>query len=348
MAAALAAVAPAAGPVRRPPAPRPLHVLLRSAAAGSARASGRRAGFAVQAAARSTGEDTEAPPAPVAAASGGAAAGPRRFLCPLLKLLSGGDAAAPRNRTLEVLTSGLASMARLPWGSQVKAAPGSKQPAKLLQVYEFEACPFCRRTREALTELDLSAEVYPCPKDSLRHREIVRSQGGKEQFPYLVDPNTGISMYESGDIVRSLFKEYGAGAQPTPGLLQSTLLTGWIPTVVRAGRGMSRHAKAAAQVPAQLLELYSYENNQFARLVREALCELELPYILHNVGKGSSRRSKLRQLDNSTQALLTILWNVCCWGPLLEKWEEDVTHVISNDLVIQFHQPFKGSLLVLF
>eukprot|EP00850_Spirogloea_muscicola_P017788 SM000156S02144 [mRNA] locus=s156:115670:119128:- [translate_table: standard] len=271
------------------------------AAAGSARPNCWRAGFAVQAAARSTGEDTEAPLAPVAAAGGGAAAGPLRFLCPLLKLLSGGDAAAPRNRALEVLTSGLASMARLPWGSHVKAAPESKQPAKLLQLYEFEACPFCRRTREALTELDLSAEVYPCPKDSVRHREFVRSQGGKEQFPYLVDPNTGISMYESGDIVRYLFKEYGAGAQPTPGLLQSTLLTGWIPTVVRAGRGMSRHMKAAAQAPARFLELYSYENNQFARLVREALCELELPYILHNVGKGSSRRSKLRQLDNSTQ-----------------------------------------------
>lgn len=28
---------------------------------------------------------------------------------------------------------------------------------------------------------------------------------------------------------------------------------------------------------------------QYARIVREALCELELPYILQNVGEGSSR-----------------------------------------------------------
>lgn len=28
-------------------------------------------------------------------------------------------------------------------------------------LFETEACPFCRRVREALTELDLSAEVPP-------------------------------------------------------------------------------------------------------------------------------------------------------------------------------------------
>jgi glutaredoxin len=49
-----------------------------------------------------------------------------------------------------------------------------------LQVYEFEACPFCRRVRESLTELDLEAEIYPCPKDSVRHRAAVRAKGGKE------------------------------------------------------------------------------------------------------------------------------------------------------------------------
>jgi glutaredoxin len=73
----------------------------------------------------------------------------------------------------------------------------SGQPPQLFQLYEFEACPFCRRVREALTELDLSAEVYPCPKGSIRHREFVRSVGGREQFPYFLDPNTGVSMYES-------------------------------------------------------------------------------------------------------------------------------------------------------
>lgn len=71
-----------------------------------------------------------------------------------------------------------------------------------------------------MTELDLSTEVYPCPKGSVRHREIVRKIGGKEQFPFLVDPNTGVSIYESGDIVKYLFQQYGKGRSPSMGLLE--------------------------------------------------------------------------------------------------------------------------------
>ena len=41
------------------------------------------------------------------------------------------------------------------------------------------------------------------------------------------------------------------------------------------------------------LTLYNYEGNQFARLAREALCELELPYTLFNCGKGSPKRATL-------------------------------------------------------
>ena len=41
-------------------------------------------------------------------------------------------------------------------------------------------------------------------------------RGGKAQFPYLVDPNTGREMYESDDIVRYLFDTYGDGSLPFP------------------------------------------------------------------------------------------------------------------------------------
>ena len=33
--------------------------------------------------------------------------------------------------------------------------------------------------------------IYPCPKGGTRFRPEIRRRGGKEQFPYLVDPNTG-------------------------------------------------------------------------------------------------------------------------------------------------------------
>ncbi|KAH7281063.1 hypothetical protein KP509_36G028300 [Ceratopteris richardii] len=213
------------------------------------------------------------------------------FLCPLLKLIGGTDPSAPRNELLERTTSGISTLARLPWGSKVspEIAELSKTRTTFrpLQLYEFEACPFCRRVREALTELDLSAEIYPCPKGSIHHRSIVQEKGGKEQFPFLVDANTGVNLYESGEIVKYLFRTYGDGRNPSPGILESTIFTGWVPTLMRAGRGMTRWHFAVTEIPSKKLELFSYENNQFARIVREALCELELPYILHNAGIGS-------------------------------------------------------------
>ena len=53
--------------------------------------------------------------------------------------------------------------------------------------------------------------------------------------------------------------------------------------------GLSRHGAGLRARPsrdiAQPLELYSFESSPFARLVRERLCELELPYVLRSVGR---------------------------------------------------------------
>nr|XP_020194475.2 uncharacterized protein LOC109780294 [Aegilops tauschii subsp. strangulata] len=262
-----------------------------SAAHSAARSSFTRAGFDLD------------PPAPNDL-SASASSSVLSFLCPLLKFFGGGDPSQERNDIVEVATSSLSSLARLPWGSSVAASSAENVTAPAsgptLQLYEFEACPFCRRVREAMTELDLSAEVYPCPKGSLRHRDVVRKIGGKEQFPLLVDASTGVTMYESGDIVKYLFKQYGQGKSPSFGLLESTIFTGWVPTLLRAGRGMTMWSKAGT-VPAEKLELFSFENNTYARIVREALCELELPYVLQNVGEGSSKMSSLLSIAGSKQ-----------------------------------------------
>ena len=225
------------------------------------------------------------------------------FLCPLLKVFGGGDAAAPRNRTLEVATSGFASIARLPFGSKVDEAciarPAGAVPKEPIILYEFEACPFCRRVREALSQLDLTVEVRPCPKDAVKHRTEVEAMGGKLTFPFLVDPNTEAGkggMYESEDICRYLYATYGNGAEFPEGIISTTVLTGWMPTLLRAGRGMTRYANATTHAGAadlKPLTLFNYEGNQFARLAREALCELELPYTLFNCGKGSPKRATL-------------------------------------------------------
>jgi len=189
-------------------------------------------------------------------------------------------------RALDVATSVAATLARL--GSGAAVGPLGPRPALPLDLFEFEACPYCRKVREALCVLDLEAMILPCPKGGPRFREEVRRRGGKTQFPYLVDPNSGKQMYESAEIVAYLFERYGAGRPPA--LLAGGLLadvSAGLASAWRPGLGM-RYRRARA--PEEPLELYSFEASPFCRIVRETLCALEIPYLLHNVGKGSPRR----------------------------------------------------------
>ncbi len=190
------------------------------------------------------------------------------------------------SRSLDVTTSIGATLARLGSGRSV-VGRGSR-PEQTLELFEFEACPYCRKVREALSLLDLDALVRPCPKRGPRYREEVKRRGGKYQFPYLVDPNTGKEMYESDDIVAYLFREYGDGAPPWS--LRAGPLTDATAMLASVWRPAAGARYRAARPPAQPLELYSYEASPFCRLVREKLCELELPYLLHNVARGSEKR----------------------------------------------------------
>ncbi len=164
--------------------------------------------------------------------------------------------------------------------SVVRAA---KQPRKLLRLYDMEGSPYCRSVREALTALGLDAEIYPCPQGGKLFRPVAQRLGGKRQFPLLVDPNTATTLYESADIIDYLFATYGKQATPAaymPGKLRPLL--GGLGSVVRGLRGT--RARAATH-PKKLLDLWSFESSPYSRLVRERLTELELAYVLHNIGK---------------------------------------------------------------
>jgi glutathione S-transferase len=195
------------------------------------------------------------------------------------------------NRVLDVATSLGATLASLANGFRVGAL--GRRPAQPLRLYEFESCPFCRKVRAALSILDLEADVFPCPKNGTRFRPEVVRTGGKAQFPYLVDPNTGKAMYESDDIVRYLFSEYGDGSVPL--LLAAGPLTTASAALASAFRpGLGTHARPS-RAPEQPLALWSFEASPFCRIAREALCTLELPYRLHNVAKGSPGRDAFVQ-----------------------------------------------------
>jgi glutathione S-transferase len=175
-------------------------------------------------------------------------------------------------------------------GAGIATQPRTSRPALLFELYEFEGCPFCRIVREVLTELDLDAMVYPCPKGGTRFRPELLKLGGKEQFPFLRDPTTGRAMYESADIVKYLFETYGGGTVPLRWqAMGAQQLGSAVAGMWRFGAGRRvRPSKASANAPRQPLELYRFEGSPCARLVRERLCELEIPYILRSMGRSTA------------------------------------------------------------
>jgi len=226
------------------------------------------------------------------------------------------------NRTLDVATSLAATLARL--GAGLRVARLGPRPEKALELYEYEGCPYCRKVREALTALDLEAIIFPCPRGGTRFRPVVRAAGGKEQFPYLVDANTGRSMYESDDIVRYLFERYGSGARPLVYLGGPLANVGsMIATVWRPGRGLRAEPSRA---PAEPLELWSFEASPFCRIVREALSSLELPYRLHNVGKGSPGRDAF--LERAGKIQVPFLFDPNTQVELFES--ADIVHYLRS------------------
>lgn len=177
----------------------------------------------------------------------------------------------------QALVSALPSFLRAPRGLVVKGH--RTKPAKLLELFEAEYCPYCRHVREALTELDLDARIYPIPKNGKRYKQRLVKLGGAPKIPFLHDPNTGTKLYESNAIVEYLYTTYGIEGTPVP---ERKLKTSVMATALRGTQGMfAKPSVPAKKVP----ELYSFEASPYSRLVREVFCELEISYILRNVGK---------------------------------------------------------------
>jgi glutathione S-transferase len=187
----------------------------------------------------------------------------------------------PAMAKTQIATSMLATFARI--GVGIQATPAAVKPEQRLQLYDIENCPYCRLVREAITELDLDVDILPCPKSGTRFRPQLVERGGKAQFPYLVDPNSGTEIYESLDIVAYLFKTYGQRPLPLKWKLGGLQTFGsMLASAPRMNQGMQADTGV---LPKQTLELYSFESSPYARPVRERLCSLEIPYILRSCGR---------------------------------------------------------------
>mmetsp|Transcript_27376 Transcript_27376/g.43076 ORF Transcript_27376/g.43076 Transcript_27376/m.43076 type:complete len:331 (-) Transcript_27376:374-1366(-) len=173
----------------------------------------------------------------------------------------------------------------------VEKGASMPRPELPLEIYEFESCPFCKKVREAAHIFDLDILFYPCPKDSPTYRPKVMEMGGKAQFPYLVDPNTGVAMYESDDIIKYMADNYGDGKIPNSLQGVGSTITAGLGSIFRAGKG-SKYVKAS--IPEQPLEFWGYEGSPFTKVVRERLVELELPHLYRTAARGSPTRQALK------------------------------------------------------
>jgi len=169
----------------------------------------------------------------------------------------------------------------------------ARQPEQPVELFEFEACPYCRKVREAMTEMDIAYICRPCPKGS-NNREQVIARGGKAMFPYLVDPNTGTEMYESEAIITYLMAQYGSGRSVLSRSVAPLNTVGASLASLARSRGrQATEVSTNRTQPDQILELYNFEASPYCRKVRETLQELNLDHMVHSVGKHSARRPEL-------------------------------------------------------
>ena len=222
------------------------------------------------------------------------------------------------------LTCFLAGLSRLFSGTTPLPiyAKGNNTPTKRLILYEFEGCPFCRIVRETLSVLSIEALIYPCPRETLkkyghhkssRFRGEVKKLGNKIMFPYLVDENTGKSLYESKDIIAYLWENY-SGGQKKPFLYKLSMkaplliLSFFLHALMRPLPSMGI-LRTPSKRPEKLLELWGREHHIGTKRIREALCTLEIPYILHH----SNSEPKGTLKDPNTQRSFSKAKEACSY-----------------------------------
>lgn len=194
----------------------------------------------------------------------------------------------------------LVSVARLGRGWKTRSHPAT-QPRERLELFEYESCPYCRKVREALSELDLEYVSRPCAKGS-RNRALLKERGGKVQVPYLFDPNTQRGLYESEEIITYLAQAYGEGRSPVARVFAPLNTFGaGLSSALRPKGGKVRVDTTTRAQPSKPLELWNFEASPYCRRVREALCALDLDNVVHNVAKKSVRRPDLVALGGKMQ-----------------------------------------------
>lgn len=81
------------------------------------------------------------------------------------------------------------------------------QSDQMLELYQFEGCPFCSKVRQKMTDLQIDFVAHQVKPNGDRAK--VEEVSGQTGVPVLVDPNRDVVMPESDDIVEFLEEHYG-------------------------------------------------------------------------------------------------------------------------------------------
>ena len=108
-----------------------------------------------------------------------------------------------------LITATIATILRGNAGSsrQENARPDNTE-MQPLELWGYEPSPFVRPVREKLESLCLKHVVVPTPRGSANRDRLIARTGKQFQVPYLVDPNTGVELFESPDIIDYLEEVY--------------------------------------------------------------------------------------------------------------------------------------------
>lgn len=77
----------------------------------------------------------------------------------------------------------------------------------MIKLYNLEHCPYCRRVREKLAELNLEYDKIEVPKDKTERLEVIQASG-QASVPVLVDGDVIIAD-DDDQAIAYLEEKYG-------------------------------------------------------------------------------------------------------------------------------------------
>ena len=105
-------------------------------------------------------------------------------------------------------STAVAILLNMPGARKQENALATNEKMKPLELWGYECSPFVRPVREKLSSLCLPHVMVSCSRGSANRNKLIEKTGVKFQVPFLVDPNTGVELFESPEIVDYLEAVY--------------------------------------------------------------------------------------------------------------------------------------------